>query len=127
TITVSGANTYTWVASQSNSASIVVSPSTTSSYTVFGTGSAQCAGVQLVTLTVFPTPLISVSPPSSTSCAQSNLLYTATGAGTYTWNGTTTGNAVSLITPTASAVFTVSGTSANGCTGTSTISVTSHT
>lgn len=53
TLTASGANSYTWSTS-SNSNSIIVSPSVTTSYTLNGTTSLGCTGSTIVTQNVSP-------------------------------------------------------------------------
>lgn len=51
TLTASGATTYTWN-TNSNSASIVVSPSVTTNYTVNGTNTNGCSNTKSITVTV---------------------------------------------------------------------------
>ncbi len=54
TLSASGANTYLW-STGSSSANIVVSPNTTTTYTVIGTASlGGCTNTKTVTITVFP-------------------------------------------------------------------------
>jgi hypothetical protein len=126
TFTVTGANTYTWNAPASNSNQISVSPSVTTIYTVSGTGTNVCNGVSTITVTVFTTPTVVANPSVVTRCALTAQNFTATGATTYTWNGTVSGNTASIATPTANSVYTVQGTNASGCIGTTTIAVTSN-
>src|SRR5436190_16086960 len=52
--------------------------------------------------------------------------FTATGATTYTWNGTTPGNTISLSAP-SNTVYSVTGTNANNCVNTTTTAVTTMT
>lgn len=54
TITVSGANTYTWVNSNDNSTSIIVSPAITTNYTVSGTDLNGCSKTLVVVQNVDP-------------------------------------------------------------------------
>ncbi len=119
-LTVSGANTYTWTSPASNATLVSVNPSVTTIYTVSGTGTNVCNGFKTVTVTVFPTPTISVN--SGSICAGKVFTMTPTGASTYTF----TGPGTATVSPTSSTVYTVTGTSANGClTSTATIGVSS--
>lgn len=120
-LTVSGANTYTWNTA-SNSTIIVVNPTVTTIYTVSGTGTNVCNGVRTITVVVNPIPTIAVSPASPTVCSLSQINFTASGASTYTWNGTSNGTTIAL-TPTTNTTYTVSGTTAQGCTSTTTVAV----
>jgi hypothetical protein len=124
-ITVSGANSYTWTAPASNLNAITVSPSVTTIYTVSGTGTTVCNGVKTVTVNVFATPTIVATPSVVNRCALTNENFVATGATTYTWNGVINTATASIPTPTANSVYTVAGTNASGCIGTTTIAVTS--
>lgn len=120
-LTVSGANTYTWNTA-SNSTMIVVNPTVTTIYTVSGTGTNVCNGVRTITVVVNPIPTIAVSPASPTVCSLTQINFTASGASTYTWNGSSNGSTIAL-TPTTNTTYTVSGTTAQGCTSTTTIAV----
>jgi len=113
TLTVNGAQTYTWSNGMTGS-SIVVSPTATTCYTVIGNNQSGCNGSGVVCVYVNPKPTIYTS--SGFFCAgQSNTL-SAFGANTYTWQpfGLTGANIV--ITPTAAGCYTVFGTSTSGCT-----------
>lgn len=117
TLSPSGASTYTY-----SSESAVVSPSSTQSYTISGTGSNGCQGVPVtVTVTVSPSLPVSITGPNAI-CAGSPLTLTASGATTYTWSTGATGNSVSS-SPSASSSYSVTGSNGNGCSGTGSISV----
>ena len=124
TFTASGANTYTW----SNSAtgnSATFNPGTASIYTVSGTNTSGCVNSETVSILTYSVPVITVNPPSATVCALSPASFTASGASTYTWNGTATGNSVTL-TPTSSLFYQLTGASAQGCTNTVFFGVTTN-
>jgi hypothetical protein len=118
TMVPSGAVTYTY-----SSGSDVVTPIANSSYTVLGTGSNGCDNSVVSTVTVNALPAISVV--SATICSSSTGTLVAIGANTYTWNtGATTGSISD--NPATTTVYTVTGTSVEGCLGasvTSTITV----
>lgn len=112
TVTVSGANTYTWTSPSSNAATIAVTPTATTIYTVAGTGTTVCNGVNTVTVTVLPTPVISVN--SGTICSGYSINLTPSGASTYTI-ADATGTLSSPVSPMTTTNYTVTGTSALGC------------
>jgi type IX secretion system substrate protein/NHL repeat-containing protein len=117
TITPSGANTYTY-----SSGSAVVTPTVNTTYTVKGTDGNDCVNTPAATCTVMvnASPIISVN--TSTICTGSTATLTASGANTYTWNTGATGASISP-SPTVTTNYTVTGTDANNCMNTDTLSV----
>jgi hypothetical protein len=114
-LVASGANSYTWTGGPV-SASMVVSPTVTSTYTVTGT-SNNCNGSAVQTVTVYPQPTVNISGPSSICFGQSTT-YTASGADTYTWSNALLTSTV-FLSPTVTTVYSVSGTSSlTSCTAT---------
>lgn len=119
TLSVSGAATYTW-STASNASSVVVNPLTTTIYTVSGTNSP-CATVNMVTVTVNSLPVVAINAP--TICVGSSATLTASGATTYTWNTSSTSTSIS-VSPVATTVYTVTGTSTLNCINSATTQVT---
>lgn len=118
TVTAGGASTYSWNTGATTS-NIVVSPASTTVYTVTGT-SGVCSGINTSTVTVNTTPTVTVN--SATICSGSNATLTASGATTYSWNTGSTSSTI-LVSPAASVVYTVTGN--NGpCSSIKTTSVT---
>jgi len=114
TLTASGAQSYTWIPGGMVGASIAVSPTATTCYTVIGSNQSGCGGTQVICVYVNPRPTIITG--SGFFCAgQSNSL-TATGAYTYTWLPYNLNGASIVITPSISTCYTVIGTSTSGCT-----------
>lgn len=111
TLTASGANSYTWN-TNSNTSSIVVSPGTTTSYTVNGTNALGCVSSAVVTVTVSSgTPVLSINSSTNQTCLGKTATLTASGALTYTWsNGIQNGVSFS---PSVTTTYTVLG--QNGC------------
>lgn len=110
TLNVTGATNYTW-STGSNSFSTVVSPTTNTTYSVFGTipnTLVTCAGTGTVSVTVYSLPVISVN--SGTTCFGSSFTMNPSGASTYTFQG---GSAV--VSPTSNSSYTVTGTNSLGC------------
>jgi gliding motility-associated-like protein len=112
TLTSVGAITYTW----SNGAignSIIVTPTTTTSFTVVGNNGA-CFGSTVTTVFVNPLPIVTVN--SSTICSSQTSSLTANGATAYLWNTGSTSNLIS-VSPLSNTSYTVIGISL-GCTNT---------
>ncbi len=124
-LNASGASSYTWSPatglSSSSGQTVSAGPSSTQTYVVVGTSTAGCvssassSGTFVVTVNPLPTVGIS-SSNSGTACAGSSITLTGTGANTYTWNPGGAGTTIT-VTPNATTSYTVSGTSAAGCTG----------
>lgn len=115
TIFSNAAATTPYVAGTQANAVWVV-PSATTTYTA-NIATGPCTGANTVTVTVLPRPVVSVTPQGA--CGPVTL--TATGAATYTWTPSTglnmtTGPTV-MANPTATTIYTVTGTGANGCVG----------
>jgi hypothetical protein len=111
TLTASGASTYTWNPGNQNGASISVTPTVTTTYSVMGTATTTCMVSKTYTQNVHPVVTISSTP--ITTCSSSATL-TASGATTYTWS-TGANTTTIVVTPTVSTTYSVSG-SGNGCT-----------
>ncbi|MBL8000226.1 MAG: hypothetical protein JNL32_16505, partial [Candidatus Kapabacteria bacterium] len=86
TLTASGASTYTW-STNSTSASIVVTPGTTSSYFV-SASNAPCPTVVSpnLVINVLSVPSLTTSISSSTICTGKTATLTVNGATTYSWS-----------------------------------------
>ncbi len=116
TLSASGANTYTWNTS-ANGSTIAVTPSVSTSYTVEGTDGNGCIGQSVHTTSVI-IPSINVVSSSSVLCVGSSANISASGAVTYTWNTSSNSSSIS-VSPSVTTNYTVNGTDANGCIGTS--------
>ena len=124
TLAASGATSYTWMPGNLVGASIIVSPISTTTYTVTGTNGNGCVNTSSVTVVVNPLPTVSVSASSNTICAGSPSILSASGAATYTWMpGNLTGSLITVL-PASSTTYTVTGTDANGCNNTATSLIT---
>ena len=102
--TGSGASTYTWSSGQ-NTASVSLSPTVTTIYTLSGTNLG-CVGSKTAATTVTTTPNVSVN--SYTICAGGSATITASGAITYSWNTGATSSAI-IVSPSSLTVYTVTG------------------
>lgn len=83
-LTATGATTYNW-SSGASGASLAVTPSVNSSYSVTGTDPNGCSSVANFSLLVFQTPTLTVSGKREI-CRNEKLTLNAAGATTYTWS-----------------------------------------
>jgi len=120
TLTATGGGTYAWSTGQTG-ASIVVSPTTTSIYSVTVTVNG-CSAVTDVTVDVNPNTIPTATASPATLCQGGTSVLTATGGGTYAWSTGQTGASIS-VTPSATTTYTVTVTN-NGCTATADVMVT---
>ncbi len=119
TLTASGADTYSWTTG-ATSASVTVSPTLTTTYSVVGTSTAGCTGSLTRTVAVNALPNVTASSNASLICSGQSATITAIGGNTYSWNtGATTSSIV--VTPTTQTTYTVQGTDGNGCSKTTTV------
>jgi hypothetical protein len=112
TLTANGAVTYTWSTTQ-NTTSISVSPGTTSSYTVSGTGTNGCVNSAIETITVNATPTLAITG-NTNICNGSTSTLTGSGATSYTWDSGANTTTIS-VTPTITTTYTLTGDNGNGC------------
>jgi gliding motility-associated-like protein len=103
TLSVSGANTYTWNTGATN-ATISPSPLATTIYTVFGT-TGTCSSSATASVTVISTATFGVNSP--TICSGQTATLTANTATSYTWS-TNQNNQSITVSPLITTVYTVS-------------------
>jgi gliding motility-associated-like protein len=118
TLSGSGAATYSWNNSVSNG--VGFSPASTATYTVTGTNASGCTGTDQVIVTIDPIPSVSAGA-DFTICAGSPATLTGSGASSYSWNNGVL-NGVTFF-PNATTTYTVTGTSAAGCTNTDQVTI----
>lgn len=129
TLTASGASTYTWSPGTGLSATsgsvVVASPGASTTYTVSGNVGTCSAIPGTSTVTVNPSPTITVN--NASICSSTSVTITVNGASTYTWSPAaglnTTNGSVVIANPGASTTYTVIGTDVNGCTDTTSVTV----
>lgn len=108
TLTVSGANSYSWTPSVFSGTSAVVSPSTSSVYLISGQNAFGCSNAISQVIVVNGNPLLYISYSKTLACAGESVALNASGASTYTWiNGSQTAGTV--IFPSSTSIYTVTG------------------
>ena len=121
-----GASSYVWSNGQ-NGPSIVVAPTTPTTYSVIATSNQGCTGTSAVSIGIFPSISVSVSSDRPNICLHETAVLTAVGGGvSFQWTSNISsfllsGNPVS-VSPSASAIYSVVATDVNGCKKTSTFS-----
>lgn len=118
-----GASTYTWTPGNIVGNPINVTPTVSTTYTATGTSTAGCVGSRTVAVTVNPNPTVTAAAAPATVCAGQTSNLTGGGASTYTWQPGNIVGAAITVTPAGTTIYTVTGTSAAGCTSTRTVQV----
>lgn len=127
-ISVTGANSYTWSTGATPTASIAVTPTITTTYSVIGTSAAGCTN---------PTPLpitVNVNAPPTLSFVGSNTYTICNGStqvlsvnpsslASYTWSPGGASTSSVSVNPSTTTIYTVSGT-ASGCMASNAITAT---
>ena len=110
---------YAW-SDGATSSSTTVTPAITTTYFVIASSSAGCTTKDSVTITVNPLPVVAIAG-SSSICSGSPQTITATGGGSYQWSTTETTNGIVVSN---SGTYSVTVTSAAGCSAGSSLAVT---
>jgi gliding motility-associated-like protein len=128
---VSGASSYVWSPatglSCTNCANPAASPTATTTYTITGTDNNSCSNFTTMTVTVNPLPNVGAGNNASI-CAGASTNLQGTGAVNYAWSPATglscTNCGSPVANPTATTTYIVSGTDANNCSNTASVTVT---
>ena len=113
TLTATGGTSYLWNPGGFNSASIVVSPTATTTYSVIVMDQYNCTGIDSVQLIV--SPLITGSGTQEVICFGDSLLLSKSGAISYLWMPGSIINDSILILPTQSSTYIAYMELSNGC------------
>lgn len=126
-VTAAGGNSYTWNGGSSTNTD-TNSFSSAGAYTVTVTSSG-CTNTASITITQNTTPPIaSITNNTGTTvltCSITTISATATGGGTYSWSGGSSANTATN-TFNSTGTYTVTVTSANGCTNTASLNITQN-
>ncbi|MDH6253086.1 gliding motility-associated-like protein [Chryseobacterium sp. H1D6B] len=117
TLTATGGVTYNWGNGlPGNGSTQVVSPATTTTYTVFAVGANGCISAAPATVTVVVGPPVAAVAASSTKiCAGDSVTLTASGGITYSWVGLTGNGNTQVVSPTVTTTYSVYALGGNGC------------
>jgi hypothetical protein len=122
TLNASGAGSYTWLPSGLGP-SVIILPASSTIYSLTGANNpGNCTASATSTINVTPLPVITITQPTLV-CKGQPIIITAGGADSYAWsNGNQTASIA--ITPTASVLYTVTGTnSVTSCSASKIVSV----
>jgi N-acetylneuraminic acid mutarotase len=119
TLSAHGANSYSWSTTQ-NTGTITVSPVSNTTYTVYSLDANGCGNYATITRTVLPLPVIHALSSNTMACLGDMVTLTASGALTYSWSNNHTGQSINVLAT--NTLYTITGTDANGCVDTSSIS-----
>ena len=121
-LSATGGTNYLWQPGNLNGAP-TVSPTVNTVYTVTVSDANGCSATTTVSIVVNATPnvVIAGNPPSI--CIGTSYLLNATGASTYVWMPGNLGG-TPTVTPLSTTIYTVTGTNANGCSNTTSITLT---
>lgn len=120
-LSVSGADTYEWSTTETT-ASITVTPLTTTTYQVTGTDINGCQNTAEITITVNALPVVIISASADSICEGDNSTLTASGADSYEWNTGELTAAIS-VNPATTTTYSLTATDLNGCIATGAIEV----
>jgi hypothetical protein len=118
----SGATSYTWTGGVIDG--IPTSPSSSATYTVTGTDANTCSNTATVSIIVHALPTVGANVTDNDFCNGTSVTFNGTGASSYLWTGGVIDN--TPVSPSASATYTVTGTDANACSNTATVSIIVH-
>lgn len=114
TLTASGGTSYLWNTGSTND-SIVVSPTTNTTYNVVATDVNNCSNSAIIDVVVNNLPTITISSSQNdTICEGQTSTLAANGANSYEWSTTELTPSID-VSPTVNTTYNVEGTNINGC------------
>ncbi|PLW92765.1 MAG: hypothetical protein C0592_08895 [Marinilabiliales bacterium] len=122
TLSATGASIYNWSSGQSGS-SVVVSPTSNTTYIVTGTDATGCEDIDTIDIFVNPLPNVTLASSPSAICGGDSSVLTAGGASSFVWNPSGSGGS-QTVSPASTTTYSVTGTDLNGCSSTANTTVT---
>ncbi len=126
TPTVGGPWSYTWQPGSISGSPITVSPTASTIYTVTAASGTNCPNTVTVAVTVTnccTTPTLTLSAYTQTLCSGQQTTLMALGAGSYSFNPGNITGVSAVVSPTATTIYTVTGSNGVNCTSTKTIQI----
>lgn len=117
-----GALSYSWTGGITDN--LAFTPGSGNTYTVTGTDANGCQNTAVRSITVNALPLVAANSTTAALCVGNPVSLFGSGANTYLWTGGISNNVP--FSPTLSSTYTVTGTDANGCQNTASVSITVH-
>lgn len=123
-----GATSYTWSGPQSISNSVPFIASQSGTYVVTGTDANLCSNTASFALNVLALPNVAVASilPNDSICHGTSVTMSGAGATVYAWNGPQTITDGNPFNATTTGVYTLTGVDANGCSNSTSASLTVH-
>lgn len=106
-LTATGGTSYSWVPGGQTTASVVVTPTANTIYTVTGSNGT-CSSSKTISINITATPTVATSITNTTICSGTSVVVNATGATTYTWLPSGSGS-TSTLSPTSTTIYTITG------------------
>ncbi|HLP52814.1 MAG TPA: T9SS type A sorting domain-containing protein [Chitinophagales bacterium] len=120
-LTATGGASYSWSNSLGSNAQVSVAPTSQTTYTVTVTDGNSCTATASKTVTVNQLPAVTANASATTVCAGTAVTLNGSNAATYVWNnGVSNGIAFAAVNTT---TYTVTGTDANNCSATASVTV----
>ncbi|MDG1913391.1 MAG: gliding motility-associated C-terminal domain-containing protein [Crocinitomix sp.] len=119
-----GADTYSWDLGVTDGAPFTPADAGTVTYTVTGTSALGCENTATVDLVVNAAPDVTASATEIEICLGESITFTGGGADTYVWDGGITDGLAFTPATAGTFTYTVTGTSAGGCSADAAIEVT---
>lgn len=114
---------YTYYWTPVNISGPTISGLCSGTYVVTVTDALSATASATITLIDPPAVVVTITPSSPSTCANTSITLSASGATTYSWfPGNLTGASI-VVTPAVTTTYTCTGTNASGCTATATVTV----
>lgn len=125
TLTATGGGSYQWSGgSTDTTASIVVSPTATTTYFVTASNGFCTSGYDTITVTVVPSPIVTIVGPSGVCPGDTLTLIAVGNATTYVWMGAASGTGTTITdVPTGQGNYYLIGYNSQGCSDTAMVSI----
>ncbi|MBL7772267.1 MAG: hypothetical protein JNM95_05385 [Chitinophagaceae bacterium] len=122
-LTANGAFSYNWQPGNNTGAMLTIAPTASTTYTVTGTNTNGCSATATKLVTVESASITATSTTNPQICIGNSAILQATGGNTYVWNPGNISGAQITVSPLDTTIYTVTGTTSLGCSGTATVTI----